>query len=106
MFLYLQRLFNHRCLNRGHQSLRGKPLLAKSFLTHRVSGGNGFGEVVNRIERTCAGLGNRAQRFFEDGRDAACLVADRGVVVEVATAPGSVFLPPGDPVDEFLCDLR
>ena len=37
MFPDFYRLLNNRCLNRVHQSLRGKSMLAKSLFTHRVS---------------------------------------------------------------------
>ena len=56
-------------------------------------------------ERRGAALGRRAERFFQDGGEAAGLVAGRGVVVHLALVAGGVVLPPADAVDQLLADL-
>ena len=56
-------------------------------------------------ERRGAALGRRAERFFQDRREAAGLVAGRGVVVHLALVAGGVVLPPADAVDQLLADL-
>ena len=61
--------------------------------------------MVDAGERRGAALGGGPERLFEDGRQAARLVAGRGVVVHLAAVALGVGLPPMDHVDELLADL-
>src|SRR3712207_8780095 len=42
-----------------------------------------------------------AERLLQDGGEATCLVAGRGIVVHLAAVAGGVVLPPFDPLDQL-----
>ena len=53
-----------------------------------------------------AALGGRAERFLQNGRQSAGLVAGRGIVVHLAAVPRGIVLPPVDALDQLVADLR
>ena len=66
---------------------------------------DGLGVEVDLVEIGGASFGDGAEGLFEDGGEAAGLVAGLGVVVDGAFVAGGVLLPPVDAVDEALGDL-
>ena len=62
--------------------------------------------VVNHVHhRRAAALGDGAERFFVDRRQAAFLVAGRWIVVDLGAEDAGVPLPPLDALDQFLADF-
>src|SRR5437870_1757495 len=67
--------------------------------------GNGLGVFVNGDQVARAALGDRAERFLENRREPAGLVAGRRIVVHLAALARRVILPPLDARDELLADV-
>ena len=68
--------------------------------------GDGLGVLVDGGQRRRAALGGGAERFLEDGGQAALLVAGRGVVVHRAAVDRGVVLPPADALDQLVARPR
>src|SRR5207244_1416065 len=68
-------------------------------------GGDGLGIFVHGDQVGRAALGDRAERFLENGGEPAGLVPGRRIVVHLAFVARGVFLPPLDPLDELFTDL-
>src|SRR5690606_33659983 len=65
-----------------------------------------FSVGEDAVERRLAALGDGPQRLFQDGGQAAALVAGRGVVVDGSAMPGDMGFPPFDQPGEFRGDLE
>ena len=61
--------------------------------------------VVDHIDQgRAAALGDGAERLLVDGRQAAFLVAGRGIVVDLGAEDAGVPLPPLDALDQLFAD--
>src|SRR5690606_1254895 len=60
-----------------------------------------LGIAVDAAQRGGAALGDGAERLFQDGGEAAGLVAGGGVVVHLAAVAAGIVLPPADEVDDL-----
>ena len=81
-------------------------IVARRIHEHEALCGHRLGVVVDVIERGRAALRGGAERFLENGRQSAGLVAGRGIVVHFAAAARAIILPPMDSLDQLAADLR
>ena len=65
---------------------------------------HGLGVFIDLGHGGGAGFGDGAERFFVDRRQAAFLVAERGIVVDLDAEQAGVPQPPLDALDELLGD--
>ncbi len=89
----------------GYLTGGGDGIEAGESMKTRPGGVDGFGVEVDIVEVGGAALGDCAEGLFQDGGEAAGLVAGLGVVVDGAAVAGGVLLPPVDAVDEALGDF-
>ena len=90
----------------GDLAGRRHGIVARRVHEDEALGGDRLGVFVDFVQRRRAALRRRAQRFFEDGRQPAGLVAGRGIVVHFAAVARAIVLPPTDALDQLVADLR
>lgn len=66
----------------------------------------GLGKFINRLQRHGATFGDRAQRFLQNGGQAAELVAVGRIVVKFVAIAGGIVPPPVDTLQKFFGDRR
>ncbi len=89
----------------GNLSRRRDRVVPRRVHVDEALRADGLRIMVDGIERRGAALGRGAQRLFEDGGEAARLVAGARVVVHAHAGTRRIVLPPLDDADEFLADL-
>src|SRR5207244_516120 len=71
---------------------------------HEALGRHRLGVADDVDHRRAAGFGDGAEGLFVNGGEAALLVADAGIVVDLGAKDAGVPLPPLDAFDEFFAD--
>src|SRR6185312_4738743 len=90
----------------GDLAGRRHRIVARRVHEHEALGGDRLGVFIDFVERRGAALRRRAERFFENGREAPRLVAGRGIVVHLSAVARAIILPPADALDQLLANLR
>ena len=72
---------------------------------HETLGVDRLAIAIDAAQIGGAALGKGAQRFFQNGGQAAGFVTGRGVVVHGAAIALGILLPPFDPLDQLFADL-
>ena len=84
----------------------GGGIIAGRVHEDKALGVHALGVAIDLDEVGGAALGCSPERLFEDGGEPTSLVAGGGVVVEGAAVARRVALPPVDPLDQLVGDLR